>query len=83
MPDMRESINLERRTERVFWTFLTDLNMKVPIFINFKGNLSITKSMVLEHTYGLIRESIRVNGREIKCMEKDRFLGQMGENILE
>jgi chemotaxis signal transduction protein len=35
-----------------------------------------------EHTNGLIKGYIQVNGKEIRCMDMDKCLGLMGENIL-
>jgi len=48
--------------------------------LRIKGILIIIIFMGLDYIIGLIKENIKVNGKIIKCMEKDYFNGQMDEN---
>ena len=41
------------------------------------------KSTDMEYTCGLTKESIKANGKETKCTEWDKQLGQTAENIQE
>lgn len=75
---------------------LMELNMKVNIrqgkkmekefcFLlmvqGMKALLLIMKLMAMAHINGQIKEFIQGNGKETKCMDMDKFLGQMAENI--
>lgn len=48
---------------------------------NMKDSLLIIQYMVMGSMYGQIKENILVNGKIIKWMGKENFIGQMEKNI--
>lgn len=72
---MKVNIKQEKRMEKEFCYLLTVQGMKAP--------LSTMKQMAMVPINGQIKEFIQGNGKEIKCMVMDKFLGLMAENIQE
>jgi hypothetical protein len=75
VPLMKDIIGTERSTGKVF------LDLQMALFM--MAHLIIMRSVVKVNTHGLMENHMKVNGRIIKCMERENFIGLMAKFIQE